>query len=42
MAIICTMHCPCAECPHYHEFLMNLLDGTIGLDEEELRDLCWN
>lgn len=25
-----------------YEFLTNLLDGTIGLDEEELRALCWN
>ena len=24
------------------EFMTAMLDGTIGLDEEEIRNLCWN
>ena len=25
-----------------YEFLEAILDGTIGLTESEIRDLCWN
>lgn len=25
-----------------YEFLSSILDGTIGLTESEIRDLCWN
>ena len=30
------------DCDEQYDFLTEMLDGTIGLSEREIRDLCWN
>ena len=32
----------CMEGDEQHDFLTEMLDGTIGLSDQEIRNMCWN